>query len=101
MAPLTSFKELLAIPCSGRKLIAHCDEPQSPTGKHYLASILQPDEEILILIGPEGDFSKEEVAQAIEAGFEEITLGSQRLRTETAAVVAVTMVSVVNNLTQK
>lgn len=101
LAPLTTFKELLACPFSGRKLIAHCDEPKSSTGKHYLASILQPGEEVLILIGPEGDFSKEEVAQAIEAGFEEITLGSQRLRTETAAVVAVTMVSVVNNLTQK
>ena len=50
-----------------------------------------------MLIGPEGDFSKEEIRMAVEAGFEEITLGEQRLRTETAAVVAVTMVSVVNN----
>ena len=54
-------------------------------------------ERALILIGPEGDFSREEVAAAVAAGFEEITLGTQRLRTETAAVVAVTMVSVVNN----
>ena len=51
-----------------------------------------------MLIGPEGDFSPEEVAFAVENGFEEITLGTQRLRTETAAVVAVTMVAVVNSL---
>ena len=51
-----------------------------------------------MLIGPEGDFSPEEVRLAVECGFEEITLGTQRLRTETAAVVAVTMVSVINNM---
>ena len=50
----------------------------------------------LILIGPEGDFSPEEIAFARANGFEEITLGAQRLRTETAAVAAVVMVSVAN-----
>lgn len=95
--PLTSFEELLAQPFEGRRLIAHCDEALSTDGKRYLASTLQRGEAVLILIGPEGDFSKEEIRRAVEAGFEEITLGTQRLRTETAAVVAVTMVSVVNN----
>ncbi|MBQ9962373.1 MAG: 16S rRNA (uracil(1498)-N(3))-methyltransferase, partial [Alistipes sp.] len=46
----------------------------------------------------EGDFSPEEVRLAVENGFEEITLGTQRLRTETAAVMAVAMVAVVNTL---
>ena len=50
-----------------------------------------------MLIGPEGDFSPEEIDAAIAAGFEEITLGPQRLRTETAAVVATVMVSVANH----
>ena len=50
----------------------------------------------MILIGPEGDFSKEEVEMAVKHGFREITLGNQRLRTETAAVVASVMVATVN-----
>ena len=66
--------------------------------KKYLASTLKKGEDALVLIGPEGDFSPEEVALAVANGFEEITLGTQRFRTETAAVVAVDMVSIVNNL---
>ena len=97
LAPLTEFRTLIATPFEGRKFIAHCDEACSPQGKRYLASTLQRGEAALILIGPEGDFSQEEVRLAVEAGFEEITLGTMRLRTETAAVIAVTMVSVVNN----
>ena len=97
LKPLTAFKELIATPFEGRKLIAHCDAEQTATGKRYLASTLKRGERALILIGPEGDFSKEEIRLAVEAGYEEISLGTQRLRTETAAVVAVTMTSVVNN----
>lgn len=96
LEPLTAFRELIARPFEGRKLIAHCGEPIDTAGKRYLASTLQRGEAALILIGPEGDFSPEEVAEAVEAGFEEITLGTQRLRTETAAVVATVMVAVVN-----
>ena len=51
---------------------------------------------LLVLIGPEGDFSPAEIDAALRAGFEEITLGTQRLRTETAAVVATVMASVAN-----
>lgn len=97
LTPLTRFEELLAMPFEGRKFIAHCDEAQSTEGKRYLASTLQQGEAALILIGPEGDFSREEVERALAVGFEEITLGEQRLRTETAAVAAVVMVAVVNN----
>lgn len=100
LKPLTPFRELIATPFDGRKLIAHCDAAQTEVGKQYLASTLKQGERCLILIGPEGDFSNEEIAQAVAAGYEEITLGTQRLRTETAAVVAVTMVSVVNNEAQ-
>ena len=52
----------------------------------------------MILIGPEGDFSPAEIDFALAHGFEEITLGTQRLRTETAAVAATVMFSVVNAL---
>ena len=93
---MTQFKTLVMRPFSGRKFIAHCGE--AVRGKSYLASTLTAGENVLVLIGPEGDFSPEEVALAVENGFEEITLGTQRLRTETAAVVAVTMVAVINAL---
>lgn len=93
---MTPFKELVAREFSGRKFIAHCGE--AVRSKSYLASTLKAGEDAIVLIGPEGDFSAEEVALAVENGFEEITLGTQRLRTETAAVVAVTMVAVINTL---
>ncbi len=81
---------------TARKFIAHCDE--AVIGKKYLAATLHKGEDAVILIGPEGDFSPEEIRLAVECGFEEITLGTQRFRTETAAVVAAEMVSIVNNL---
>ena len=51
-----------------------------------------PDPKIVILIGPEGDFSREEVALALECGFRPVHLGPSRLRTETAALAAVAAV---------
>ncbi|MEG1623074.1 MAG: 16S rRNA (uracil(1498)-N(3))-methyltransferase [Alistipes sp.] len=93
---LTPFKAVVSAPFSGRKFIAHCDLPATATGKSYLPDTLHKGEAALILIGPEGDFSPEEIRLALANGFEEITLGTQRLRTETAAVTAVVMVSVVN-----
>lgn len=54
-----------------------------------LKDVLQPDEDAVVLIGPEGDFSPEEVALATEKGFQAVSLGKSRLRTETAALVAV------------
>ena len=55
-------------------------------------------EAVRIFIGPEGDFSTEEIGFALSHGFEEITLGPQRLRTETAAVVATVMTATANLL---
>lgn len=92
--PLTPLPELLAAPGGERRLIAHCAEARA--GKRYLPRTLQPGENPLILIGPEGDFSPAEIDAALTAGFEEITLGRQRLRTETAAVAATVMVCVRN-----
>ena len=62
----------------------------------YLARTLRPGETATVFIGPEGDFSPGEIAFALASGFEEITLGQQRLRTETAALAAVVMAAVVN-----
>lgn len=96
LRPLTSLAGLLAEPFAGRRFIAHCAPARSAGGKRHLASALKPGEDALVLIGPEGDFSTAEIDAALAAGFEEITLGTQRLRTETAAVAAVVIASVVN-----
>ncbi len=95
---MTSFKEVVCSGFKGRRFIAHCDKPRSADGKKYLADTLRKGERVLVLIGPEGDFSPAEIDLAVKNGFEEITLGNQRLRTETAAVAATMMVSVVNNM---
>lgn len=94
--PMTPFAEVVKRGFEGRKFIAHCDTARSGQGKQYLAHTLHKGERALVLIGPEGDFSPAEIDLAVACGFEEITLGDQRLRTETAAVTAVVMASVVN-----
>lgn len=96
LRPLTPLREAVSAPFEGRKFIAHCAPAQSSAGKAYLPATLRRGEAALVFIGPEGDFSPEEIAFALANGFEEITLGTQRLRTETAALAAVVMVSVVN-----
>jgi len=68
------------------KYIAHCKEQGQ---KISVSSIFPIPERILILIGPEGDFSREEIGLATKAGFKELTLGEARLRTETAGIYAV------------
>lgn len=81
---LTSFAEFIQKPFTGKKLIAHCYD----TEKSLLKDIYSHGEDVLILIGPEGDFSEEEVNLAMENGYSPISLGESRLRTETAALVA-------------
>lgn len=82
---LTDFSKFIRQPFTGQKFIAHC----YPGDKSLLKDCLHAEEDALVLIGPEGDFSEEEVALAIENGFQPISLGASRLRTETAALVAV------------
>lgn len=94
--PLTTLRRAAAMPFEGRKLIAHCDATRSTAGKAHLARTLLPGEAALVLIGPEGDFSPAEIDFALANGFEQITLGQQRLRTETAAVAATVMVATIN-----
>lgn len=89
---LTGFSDLISMPFEGRKLIAHCYPGEKPN----LFRTVQPGENVLILIGPEGDFSPDEVDSAINAGFQEVSLGDSRLRTETAALVACHTVALAN-----
>ena len=93
---LTSVRDVITMPFDGQKFIAHCDSTFEK--RDYLPSIIKKTENILILIGPEGDFSPEEINFALENGFQPISLGEQRLRTETAAVAATVMVATINGL---
>ena len=89
---MTAFKTFISQPREGRKYIAHCYEeiPRS-----YLFDALGQEstdaEDVTVLIGPEGDFSIDEVRQAVAAGYQSVHLGQSRLRTETAGLSAVMM----------
>lgn len=91
---MTPFERFIQQPFNGQKCIAHC----YASAKTPLAQLCRKSENTLILIGPEGDFSEEEVKKAIENGFEPISLGENRLRTETACLAAVHTVHVINNI---
>jgi 16S rRNA (uracil1498-N3)-methyltransferase len=83
----------------GQKFIAHCYSPANnkEREKPLLKEIYTLQESVLILIGPEGDFSVEEVQLALKNGFQEISLGPSRLRTETAALTACLTVHILND----
>ncbi len=77
------------------KYIAHCQEEK----KVLFSKILHPfPQKLIVLIGPEGDFSNEEIKTAFSTGFQAISLGENRLRTETAAIVACNVVATMATL---
>ena len=92
---MVSFKDFIRQPREGRKFIAHCYD-QIP--RTYLFDELRQSaapEELTVMIGPEGDFSLDEVQDAIAAGYQSVHLGTSRLRTETAGLSAVMMMRLV------
>lgn len=98
VTPMIAFKDFINQPFDGQKFIAHCYTPEDTenqnegihlSGRNFLGDLLNTNRNALVLIGPEGDFSIDEVECALKAGFQPISLGESRLRTETAALVAV------------
>lgn len=88
ISELIDFKQFMEIGFGKKQiLIAHYDEVAEPIFTQNLGS------EILIFIGPEGDYTKEEILKANEVGFKTVTLGANRLRTETAGVVALSLLN--------
>ena len=87
-----SFQEFVSHHHDGQLFIAHCED----TNKKTLKQVIKPKENVTILIGPEGDFSLKEIEQAINQNFIPVALGSTRLRTETAAIVACHSVAFIN-----
>ncbi len=80
-----SFSEFIAMEYQSQKMIAHCTPG---TEKNSIAEVYRKRKDALILIGPEGDFSEEEIRSALSSGFIPVHLGSSRLRTETAGIAA-------------
>lgn len=90
--PTCSFDEFLKKHAEGKRFIAHCYDQDKKLLKNEVENV----KDVIIIIGPEGDFSIEEVENAVNQGFVPVSLGDSRLRTETAAVVACNTVSLMN-----
>lgn len=82
--PLTPYDEFIRNRTEEGRFIAHCYKED----KRLLRDEIRRGQDMLVLIGPEGDFSEQEVQEALSAGFVPVSLGNSRLRTETAGVVA-------------
>ena len=94
MTPFQRFIQRTDLPA--QRFIAHCYTDLNQEPAPFLLDILQPQTPALVLIGPEGDFSIDEVRAAEAAGFRSVSLGTSRLRTETAALVAVHLMRLAN-----
>lgn len=87
------LEDFLKKEISGKKFIAHCEEGMQ---RFQLKDKIGPSAEVTILIGPEGDFSPEEIKLALKNNWQPVSLGNSRLRTETAAIVACHTVALAN-----
>lgn len=95
ISPMMTFQQFLKHEHHGMKFIAYCDDtlPRKLLAKEY-----QPGQSATLLIGPEGDFSPDEIHSALDTGWKPVTLGDNRLRTETAALVACDTIHIINQL---
>lgn len=91
--PLTNVGEFIASCQSQQRFIAYCDVD---IPRQILAKQIQPNLDTAIMIGPEGDFTTDEIQAAFQADFHPVSLGDNRLRTETAALVAADTVHIIN-----
>lgn len=96
---MTSFERFVKAERKGDKFICHCydqEDIEEGTEKPFLMDVLKRGVASTVLIGPEGDFSVDEVKLALQHGYRSVSLGTSRLRTETAALVAVHMMQLIN-----
>lgn len=90
--PLQPLETLLSTANFSQKFIAHCE-----TEKQHLKDIYTPNKEVLVLIGPEGDFTSDEIKNALNKNYQPISLGNSILRVETAGVVACVTIQNINH----
>lgn len=96
---MTPFKEFVAQPRTGKKYICHCYEEIDKVDLFAeLQKPLDDEGDVMILVGPEGDFSIEEVQLALQYGYVSVSLGTSRLRTETAGLMAVAMANLARRI---
>ncbi len=88
----SSFKECLEATNSDQRFIAHVDR----SNLYHLMDVAEKTGHYTVFIGPEGDFSEEELLQSFEAGFTKVSLGENRLRTETAGITACHILNLIN-----
>lgn len=96
---MTPFERFVKRERKGDKFICHCydqEDIEEGTEKPFLMDVLKRGVASTVLIGPEGDFSVDEVKLALQHGYRSVSLGTSRLRTETAALVAVHMMQLIN-----
>lgn len=92
LRPMTPFSDLIRTTTESQRFIAHCyDMP-----KQHLMQACAAGGDVVVCIGPEGDFSTDELDMALNTGFRSVTLGNSRLRTETAATAACHIISLAN-----
>ncbi len=92
LSQMVPFKEIISTQAD-QKFIAFVDA----SNPRHLKSLTTSQKKYLVLIGPEGDFSKEELDLALKNGFEKVSLGPNRLRTETAGLVACQILNLINS----
>lgn len=83
---MTPIMDVIKMPFAGQKFIAYCDPAIE---RKSFSQLYNAGEDVMIMVGPEGDFSQDEIHAALDAGFQPVTFGESRLRTETAAVYAI------------
>lgn len=91
MTPISEFLRQ----SSGARFMGYCDKD---TPRRLFVDELRPADDVTVMIGPEGDFTPDEVSEAVNSGFLPVTFGASRLRTETAALFAVAAFHVVNQI---
>jgi len=89
---LTSFSDFISKKTNCNNFVAHCENQE----KSLLKNLIKPKENVCVMIGPEGDFSIQEIKLALQNGFKPLSLGNTRLRTETAGIVACHSVAFIN-----
>ncbi len=92
--PMTDFFDALAKMQASQKFIAYCGDAYERT---QLARAYSPHHDMAVLIGPEGDFTDDEVGRAVAAGYIPVTLGNNRLRTETAALYSCSLAHIIDD----
>ncbi len=90
--PLVDFKEFIKNTITDVKLIAHCEK----NAKQHIKQHIEANKSFTILIGPEGDFTRDEITLALSSSYLPVALGDTRLRTETAGLYACGALAIIN-----